>query len=126
MLAAGAGALAHSGPGLRRLGRGRDRTLGAGTGPQTSGGPEPVSAGNVPVSSSSDGITITTEASAFLRGGVRSRGTVPGSDAGDVVEIDQLGSPSAAASWVPVADTNASVERLVRGRDWHPNPAPAS
>ncbi len=113
MLAAGAGALLI--PGLAFAGSG-----GAETGPQTS--PSlPVSAGNVPVSSSSDGITITTQASAFLRGGVSVTGTVPGSDAGDVVEIDQLASGSA-ASWAPVADTNASSNGSFAAA-WHPSRA---
>jgi hypothetical protein len=66
----------------------------------------PVTAGNVPVTASSDGITITSEASAFMRGGVTVTGTVPGSDAGDVVEIDELTS-AATATWVAVADVPA-------------------
>jgi len=83
---------------------------GAGTGPGSPGSsqnsPVPVTAGNVPVSASSDGITITSEASAFIRGGVSVTGTVPTSDAGDVVEIDQLSS-AATATWVPVASATA-------------------
>jgi rare lipoprotein A len=83
---------------------------GAGTGPGSPGSsqnpPVPITAGNVPVSASSDGITITSEASAFIRGGVSVTGSVPASDAGDVVEIDQLSS-TASATWVPVADATA-------------------
>ena len=77
----------------------------------------PVSAGNVPVSASSDGITITSEASAFLRGGVSVTGSVPRSDAGDTVEIDQLSSSSA---WVPVADATAQPGGSFSAA-WHPS-----
>jgi len=81
---------------------------GAGTGPgspaSSQNPPVPVTAGNVPVTASSDGITITSEASAFIRR-VSVTGSVRASDAGDVVEIDQLS--SATATWVPVANATA-------------------
>ena len=93
---------------------------GAGTGPGSPGSSQnpsvPVTAGNVPVSASSGGITISTQASAFMRGGVSLTGTVPASDAGDVVEIDQLGSNS---SWAPVADANAQPNGSFTAT-WHP------
>ena len=95
---------------------------GAGTGPGSPGSspnpPVPVTAGNVPVTASSDGITITSEASAFIRGGVSVTGTVPASDAGDVVEIDQLSS-AATATWVPVADASAQPGGSFTAA-WHP------
>ena len=105
MLAAGASALAIPGLALA-AGSG-----GAGTGPGSGGSgstpaPPPVSTGNAPVTATSDGITITTQESAFLRPGLSVTGAVPGSDAGDTVEIDQLGSGSN-ATWVPVASTTA-------------------
>jgi len=82
---------------------------GAGTGPgspaSSQNPPVPVTAGNVPVTASSDGITITSEASAFIRR-VSVTGSVRASDAGDVVEIDQLSS-AATATWVPVANATA-------------------
>ena len=101
---------------------------GAGTGPGSPGSspnpPVPVTAGNVPVTASSDGITITSEASAFMRGGVSVTGTVPASDAGDVVEIDQLGS-AATATWAPVADaTRRSPAARSRRRGTRQRPGP--
>ena len=82
---------------------------GAGTGPGSPGSNQnpavPVTAGNVPVTATGDGITITSEASAFIRR-VSVTGSVPASDAGDVVEIDQLSS-AATATWVPVANATA-------------------
>ena len=97
-------------------------TGGAGSGPGSPGSsqnpPVPVTAGNVPVSASSDGITITSEASAFIRGGVSVAGSVPASDAGDVVEIDQLSS-AASATWVPVADAGAQPGGSFAA-SWHP------
>lgn len=114
MLAA-AGALAVPGFALAASG-------GAGTGPgggSSSGSPQapPVSQGNVPVSASSGGITINSRASEFMRGGVSVTGSVPASDAGHVVEIDQLNSSQA---WVPVADANA-VAGGSFSATWHPN-----
>jgi rare lipoprotein A len=104
-------ALAFAGPG------GPGGSGGAGTGAQ-SAPTVPVSDGNVPISASSDGITITAEASAFMRGGVSVTGTVPGSDSGDTVEIDQLGSGNA-ATWTPVAGTTAASTGTFSAT-WHP------
>jgi rare lipoprotein A len=122
-LAAGAGALVI--PGLAFAGPGGlGGSGGAGTGPQ-SAPTVPVSDGNVPVSASSDGITITSEASAFMRGGVSVTGTVPGSDSGDTVELDQLGSGTA-ATWTPVADTTAASNGTFSAT-WHPRrPGPVT
>jgi rare lipoprotein A len=107
-------------PGLAWAASGGSGSGGAGTAPQSqsqSNPSVPVSAGNVPVSASSDGITITSEASAFLRGGVSVTGSVPGSDVGDTVEIDQLSSSSA---WVPVTDANAQSGGSFSAT-WHPS-----
>ncbi len=106
-------------PGLA-LASGGSGSGGAGTGPGSPGSsqnpPVPVTSGNVPVSASNGGITISTQASAFMKRGVSLTGTVPASDAGDVVEIDQLGSNSA---WVPVADANAESNGSFTAT-WHP------
>jgi rare lipoprotein A len=109
LLVAGASALAIPGLALA-AGSGSG---GAGTGPGSGSGssgntpaPPPVSSGNAPVTATSDGITITTQESAFLRPGLSVTGAVPGSDAGDTIEIDQLGSGSN-ATWVPVATATA-------------------
>ena len=101
LLAAGAGALVI--PGLAWAGSG-----GAGTSPASSTIPNvSVQAGNVPVSATSDGITISSNASAFLRTGVSLTGTVPAGAAGAAVEIDQLPA-TPGASWVPVAVVHAA------------------
>ena len=123
LLAAVAGALVI--PGLAWAGSGGSGTGGAGTGPASPGSsqhpPVPVTSGNVPVSASSDGITITTEASAFIRGGVSVSGSVPASDSGDTVEIDQLSS-NATATWGPVAYTSAQPGGSFAAA-WHPSRA---
>ena len=122
MLAAGASALAI--PGLA-LAAG---SAGAGTGPgsgSTGSGNTPaaasVSTGNAPVTATSDGVTITTQESAFLRPGLSVSGAVPGSDAGDTVEIDQLGSGTN-ATWVPVATATAQSGGSFAAA-WHPSHA---
>jgi hypothetical protein len=79
---------------------------GAGTSPASSTNPD-VQAGNVTVSATSDGITISSNASAFMRSGVTVSGTAPSGDAGDAIEIDQLPA-TPGASWVPVAVVNAA------------------
>jgi rare lipoprotein A (peptidoglycan hydrolase) len=66
-----------------------------------------VRAGNVTVSATSDGITISANASAFLRSGVSVSGTVPASDAGDAIEVDQLSS-NRGSTWTPVAVVHAA------------------
>jgi len=93
---------------------------GAGTGPGSPGSsqtpPVPVTSGNVPVSASSGGITISTQASAFMKGGVSVIGSAPASDAGSVIEIDQLSSNSV---WTPVADATAQPNGSFAAT-WHP------
>jgi rare lipoprotein A (peptidoglycan hydrolase) len=54
------------------------------------------------VSATGDGITISSAASAFVRSGVSVSGSVPASDAGAAVEVDQLPAKPG-SSWVPVA-----------------------
>jgi rare lipoprotein A len=83
-------------------------TGGANTGPSSTTGPSSSTTplaqpANFPVSSSSDGITITTEASTFLSGGVSVTGSAPPGDAGKTIEIDWLAPSAAASSWVEAA-----------------------
>lgn len=117
LLAAGAAALAI--PGLAWAGSG-----GAGTSPTAaagSGGSPPVEPGNVPVSATSGGITLTTNASAFVRSGLSVTGSVPAGDAGDAVEIDQLG-PTPGSTWTPVATVHPASDGSFIA-SWHTNPA---
>ena len=97
VLAAGAGVLLI--PGLAFAGSG-----GAGTGP---GSNPNVQSGAGTVSATGDGITISSAASAFVRSGVSVSGTVPASDAGAAIEIDQLPA-TPGAGWVPVAVVHAA------------------
>ena len=111
MLAAVAGGVLAV-PGLALAGSG-------GAGVSSSGvGNVPVRPGNVQVSASSDGITLAANASAFLRSGVSVRGSVPAADAGDAIEIDQLG-PARGASWVRVAVVR-SASNASFAAAWHP------
>jgi peptidoglycan lytic transglycosylase len=129
-LAVAAGAMAIPGLAFADSGGGDTGgagTGGAGTGPGIPGSSQtpipspPVTAGNGLVTASSDGITITSAASAFVRGGVSVTGSVPASDAGDVVEIDQLSSANGGA-WVPVADAGAQSGGSFAAT-WHPSRA---
>jgi rare lipoprotein A len=116
-LAAGAAALAI--PGLAWAGSG-----GAGTAPAPASGASvspPVQPGNVPVSATSGGITLTANASAFVRSGLSVTGSVPAGDAGDAVEIDQLG-PTPGLTWTPVATVLAASDGSFAA-SWHTNPA---
>ena len=74
-----------------------------GTSTGSSPTPNPVAQpGNIAVSARGDGITLQTNASAFLRSGVSVAGSVPAGDAGDAVEIDEL--PAAPGStWTEAA-----------------------
>jgi hypothetical protein len=108
MLAA-AGVLAI--PGLAWAGSG-----GAGTGPPSSANPS-VRPGNVPVTATSGGITLAANASAFVRSGLSVTGSVPASDAGATVEIDQLGA-TPSSSWVPVAVVHAASDGSFAAA-WH-------
>lgn len=99
LLAAGAGVLVI--PGLAWAGSG-----GAGTAPGSGTNPN-VQSGTGTVSATSNGITISSAASAFVRSGVSVSGTVPASDAGAAIEIDQLPA-TPGSTWVPVATVNAA------------------
>jgi rare lipoprotein A len=112
LLAAGAGVLVI--PGLAWAGG--SATGGAGTGPGSSTNPN-VQSGRGTVSATSEGITISSAASAFVRSGVSVSGTVPTSDAGAAVEIDQLPA-TAGSSWVPVAVVHAGSDGMFTAT-WH-------
>jgi rare lipoprotein A len=66
-------------------------SLGPSGGGSTGGGGSTIEAGNITVSASGDGITLTTNASAMLRRGLGFAGTAPPSEAGQTVEIERLG-----------------------------------
>ena len=110
MLAAGAGALVI--PALAWAG-------GSGGAPmsESSSGRPYARPGNVPVSATSGGITLVANASAFVRSGLAVTGSVPGGDAGDAVEIDQLGG-APGSSWVPVAVVRAASDGSFAAA-WH-------
>jgi rare lipoprotein A (peptidoglycan hydrolase) len=59
------------------------------------------------VSATSDGITISSAVSTFVRSGVSVGGSVPANDAGAAVEIDQLPA-TPGSTWVPVAVVHAA------------------
>jgi rare lipoprotein A len=104
LLAAGVGVLAA--PALAAAGSGGASMGSAGASTGTSSAPTPTAQpGNLTVSATADGITLQTNASAFMRSGVSVTGSVPAADAGDAVEIDQLpaGASSAQPSWTAVA-----------------------
>jgi hypothetical protein len=105
LLAAGVGALAL--PGLASAGSGGASAAsgGASSGSSSASNPD-VQPGNLQVSASGDGITLESNASAFMRSGVSVTGTVPAGDAGAPVEIDQLAAGST-SSWAPVAVVDA-------------------
>jgi hypothetical protein len=77
--------------------------------------------GDVPVSATSGGMTLVTDASAFVRTGLSVTGTVPAADAGAAVEIDQLG-PTPGSSWVPVAVVPAASNGSFAA-SWRTSPA---
>jgi rare lipoprotein A len=112
LLAVGAAAMVI--PGLAEAGSG-----GAGTGPTSATNPD-VHAGNVPVSATSGGITLTTNAAAFVRSGLSVTGSVPAGDAGAAIEIDQLG-PTPGSSWAPVAVVQAASDGTFAAA-WHTSP----
>jgi rare lipoprotein A len=102
LLAAGAGVLAL--PALATAGSGgaSSGSGGAATGASSTGTTNPpVEPGNVTVTATCDGITLQTNASAFVRRGVSVTGAVPAGDAGDAVEIDELAA-APQSSWTEV------------------------
>lgn len=62
--------------------------------------------GNVPVSATGDGMTITTNASALLRHGLLVSGSLPAGDAGKTVQVELWGSKTD-WSWQTVATSQA-------------------
>jgi rare lipoprotein A len=101
LLAAGAGALAL--PALAAAGSGGavPGSGGSAAGATASTTP-PVEPGNTPLTASGNGITLQTNAAAFVRTGVSVTGSVPAGNANSAVEIDQLPSTPGAA-WTEVA-----------------------
>jgi peptidoglycan lytic transglycosylase len=101
LLAAGAGLLAL--PALAAAGSGGASSGSGGAGPGASASTSPpVEPGNTQVSAAGDGMTLQTNASAFVRSGVSLTGTAPAGNAGHAVEIDELPSTPGAA-WAEVA-----------------------
>jgi peptidoglycan lytic transglycosylase len=97
------GALALPASGLASSG-GSGLTSG-GTGTTSAGTPTPtgqpsVQSGNITVSTSANGITLQTRASAMLRNGLSFSGTAPQNLAGDTIEIERLGHETA-WTWAP-------------------------
>lgn len=72
-------------PALARAGSG-----GAGMTPASTATTVVAQPANLPLTASGDGITITTQASDFLRSGVLVTGRAPAGDGGKLIEIDQL------------------------------------
>jgi hypothetical protein len=73
--------------------------------PQPSSQPPPIAQtqpGNVAVSASGDGMTITTTSSGFLSDQLQFTGSAPASDRGDTVEIERLGHQTG-WTWAPTA-----------------------
>lgn len=89
---------------------------GAGAGPGSSTNPD-VQSGTGTVSATSSGITISSAASTFMRSGVSVSGTVPRSDAGAAIEIDQLPA-TPGSTWVPEAVVHAASDGTFNAT-WH-------
>jgi hypothetical protein len=115
-------------PGLASAGSGG---ASSGSGGASSGPSSPanvvVQPGNVTVSASADGITLESDASAFVRTGLSVTGTVPAGDAGAAVEIDELaasGAGGATPSWTAVAAVRAAADGSFAAswRPVHPGP----
>ncbi len=105
LLAAGAGALALPALAAASSAGAPSGSGGSAAGATASTNP-PVEPGNTTVTATGNGITLQTNASAFLRTGVPVTGTVPAGNAGSAVEIDQLPS-TAGATWTEVAVVQA-------------------
>ena len=78
-----------------------------------------VQPGNLVVSASGSGITISTRESAFLRNQLRFTGQVPVSAAGDTVEIERLGRQTGWV-WAPTAHGTAASDGSFTAV-WHTN-----
>lgn len=66
-----------------------------------------VQPGNVTVTATGNGITLSVRTSAMLRKGLTFTGTVPVSDAGDTIEVERLGRETGWA-WAPTAHGTAT------------------
>jgi rare lipoprotein A len=66
-----------------------------------------VGSGNVTVSATGNGITVSTRASAMLRRGLHFSGSVPSSNAGSIVEIERNGRETG-WKWAPTAHGTAA------------------
>ena len=93
MCAIACGALALPATGWASSGGGSGLSPGASGLTPSSGTSQapPVQSGNVSVSTSGDGVTLTTNASAILRRGLSFSGTAPSHFAGDIIEIQRSG-----------------------------------
>ncbi len=87
------------GAGLGGAGAAKNTASPAPSSPTASGVVQPA---NANVTTSGNGITLTTRESAMLRRGLRFTGTVPSNAAGKIVEIERRG-PQTNNSWAPTA-----------------------
>ncbi len=85
------GALALPATGWAASGASGPSPGGSALSPAPSPGQPPVQSGNVTVSTSGNGVTLVTNASAMLRRGLAFSGTAPSRLAGDVIEIQRSG-----------------------------------
>jgi rare lipoprotein A len=85
-------------------GVGGGQSSGSSSTPTTS--PSAAQAGNVRVSASGNGITVSTRSSAMLYKGLQFSGTIPSSDSGSTVEIERLGRQTH-WQWAPTAHGTA-------------------
>lgn len=124
VLSALAGVLAVPAAGQASSGSGQPSSGGSGLAPgsnapvQSTNQPAPTGNGNALLTVSGDGMTVSTRASALLRGRLHVTGNVPGA-AGQTVEIERLGRETS-DRWAPT--THATVDS--RGNFsayWHVN-----
>jgi rare lipoprotein A len=93
-------------------------TSGSPTSGASTGSP-PVSSGNVTVTASQGGITVTTHASALLRKQLQIQGHAPQSAVGSTVEIERLGRET---NWVWAPTVSAVVQpNGTFSTSWHTN-----
>ena len=76
------------------------------TSPQSGSSPTAAQSGNTTVTTTGDGITLQTRASAMLRRGLQFSGTAPQSLAGDTIEIERSGHET---SWTWTPTVSATV-----------------
>jgi rare lipoprotein A len=88
------------------------------TGSPTAAG-TPATPGNLPVTASQGGITVTTRASALLRARLQIQGQAPHSAAGSTIEIDRLGRETNWA-WSPTVSAVVRADGTF-ATTWHTN-----